>query len=66
MYKNSCFVVLLLVCNVNKSDSFVQPVGYHRCQIKSDGSASFWRSDTVAIVIGRIITTNHSLDFSRN
>ena len=46
---------------MNRSDSFAQPAGYHGCQIKSDGSASFRRSDTCAILIGDIITTNHSL-----
>ena len=46
----------LFICYVNKSDSFVQPVGYHNCQIKSDGSASYRCSDTGAILIGDIIT----------
>ena len=63
--KNWCFAVLFLICHLNKSDSFVQPVGYHSCQIMSDGSASFWRNDTFAVIIGSIITTNHSLVFSR-
>ena len=64
--KNWCFVMLSLICHVNKSDRFVQPVEYHCCQIKSDDSASFWRSDTVAIIIGGIITTNHSLVLAEN
>jgi len=46
---------------VNRSDSFAQPAGYHGCQIKSDGNASFRRCDTGAILIGYIITTNHCL-----
>ena len=50
----------VLICHVNRSDSFVQPAGYHSCQIKSDGSASFRRSDTGANLIGVIITTNLS------
>ena len=50
----------VLVCHVSRSDSFVQPAGYHSCQIKSDGSASFRRSDTGAHLIGDIITTNLS------
>ena len=51
----------VLICYVNRSDSCVQPVGCHTCQLKSEGSASFRRSDTVAILIGHIITTNHSI-----
>ena len=56
-----CIVVLRFDLHVSRSDSFVQPAGYHGCQIKSYGSASFRRSDTGAIMIGDIITTNHSL-----
>ena len=52
----------VLICYVNRSDSFVQPrSGYNRCQIKSDGSASFRRSDAGVNLIGDIIATNHSL-----
>ena len=48
-----CIVVLSFDLYVSRSDSFVQPAGYHSCQIiKSDGSASFRRSDTGAILIG--------------
>ena len=46
---------------MNRSDSFVQPAGFHTCQIKSDGNAYFRRIDTGAIVIGDIPTTNHCL-----
>ena len=53
----------VLIYHVNRSDRFVQPVGYHSCQIKSDGSVSFRRSDTCAVYIGDIIMTNHSLVF---
>ena len=56
-----CFVVCDLICYANRSDSFVQSVGYHSCHIKFDGSASFRRSDTHAVLIGDIITTIHSL-----
>ena len=48
----------VLICYVNRSDSFVQPAGYYSCQLMSDGSASFRRSDTSAILIGDITTTN--------
>ena len=48
----------VLICYVNRSDSFVQPAGYYSCQLISDGSASFRRSDTSANLIGDITTTN--------
>ena len=51
----------VLICYVNRSDSFVQPVGYHSCQTKSDDSAYFRRIHTGAILIGDIVTTNQSL-----
>ena len=41
---------------MNKIDSFVEPVGYHSYQIKSDGTASFRRSDTESILICDRIT----------
>ena len=56
IFEEWCFVVLccVLICYVNRSDSFVQPVGYYSCQIKSDGSVSFRRSDVDVILIGDI------------
>ena len=50
-----------MICCVNRNGNFVQPAWYHSCQIKSDDSSSFRRSDTGAILSGDIITTNHSL-----
>ena len=62
MYVNTgVLLCCVLICYVNKTDISVQPAGYHSCQIKSSGSASFRRSDTRAILIGDIMTTNHSL-----
>ena len=55
-------VCCVLICYENRSDSFVLPVGYHSCQIMSDGSAYFQRIDTGAMLTGDIVTTNHSLD----
>ena len=58
-----CFVVMcyVLICYANRSDSFVQPTGYHSFQIKFYGSTCFRRIDTGAILIGDIVTTNHCL-----
>ena len=52
----------VFICYVNRNNSYIQPAGFQSCQIiKSDGTACFRRSDTGAILIGDIITTNHSL-----
>ena len=50
----------VLICYVNRSVGFVQRAAYHSCQIMSEGSASFRRSDTCAILIGDIVTTDYT------